>query len=83
MWHNADRFFSVGRGEAARETLAMANTETRRAKETLERAFAIFQKEHPAVVEAMKAMNLSLHDYLQALARLRGDSSSSGNASSS
>lgn len=50
------------------------NQETR---ERLEQAFAQFQQENPAVVEAMQVMNITYSEYLQALAVLEERPSSS------
>ena len=50
------------------------------AKDTLEAALGRFEAEHPDVAIAMRTMNLSFAQYLQALSALRGPSSTSGSA---
>ncbi len=61
--------------------LTMPTPDIQKTQENLERAFAAFMVENPEVGEAMRVMNISFQEYLEALARLREGSSSSGNAS--
>lgn len=61
--------------------LIMPTTDIQKTQEILEQAFATFAVEHPDVAEAMRTMNISFQEYLEALARLKETSSSSGNAS--
>lgn len=58
----------------------MADLDVQKRKEQLDEAFAAFEKDHPEAAEAMKVMNISFHEYLQALAILREGSSTSGNS---
>lgn len=58
----------------------MANVEVQKAQERLDEAFAAFERDHPEVVEAMRVMNISFAEYLQALSSLKEGSSTSGNA---
>ena len=50
------------------------------ARDQLQEQFTQFERDHPEVVEALRIMNVSFRDYLQALALLRGLPSTSGNA---
>ncbi len=58
----------------------MASPDLMEAARRIELALAAFEREHPEVVEAMRVMNISFPDYLQALARLKQETSVSGNA---
>ncbi len=60
----------------------MPTPDIQKTQENLERAFVAFAVENPEVAEAMRVMNISFHEYLEALARLKEGSSSSGNTSS-
>jgi hypothetical protein len=50
------------------------------AKEALDVALGRFEAEHPDVAHAMRTMNLSFAQYLQALSTLRRTSSTSGSS---
>ena len=50
------------------------------AQAQLRRGLEAFELEHPEVVEAMRAMNISYSEYLKALAAQRDQLTTSGNA---
>jgi hypothetical protein len=58
----------------------MASRDLDKTQAALEENFAAFEKQYPDVTEAMKIMNISFHDYLQALAAMREVPSMAGNA---
>ncbi len=60
----------------------MDNPDAKEVSRGMELAFAAFEREHPEIVEAMRVMNISFQDYLQALAMLKEETSVSGNAAS-
>lgn len=61
----------------------MASSEIQKTQDHLQEAFALFERDHPEVAEAMKVMNISYPEYLQALAALKEVPSTSGNAAAS
>lgn len=58
----------------------MADVEIQKKQQQLEDAFAAFEQEHPEVAQALKVMNISFPEYLQALAALKQVSSTTGNS---
>ncbi len=58
----------------------MPDKQVLEASETLERAYAQFQRDNPKVAEALEAMNMSFTEYLEALAAMKEPSTLSGNA---
>lgn len=50
----------------------MVTPEAERAAQVLRESIEAFEREHPEIVEAMKVMGVTLPQYLQTLAALRG-----------
>lgn len=58
----------------------MASLDIEKARKQLEVAYTTFEMEHPEVAEAMRVMNVSFQEYLQAMASLKEVSATTGNA---
>jgi cell division protein FtsB len=54
-------------------------TQETRIDQELEQRMKAFEAANPDIVEAMKVLNLNSRDYLEALARVQGGGSMSGN----
>jgi len=57
----------------------MPTQETERIDQQLEQRMKAFEAANPDIAEAMKVLNLNSREYLEALARVQGGGSTSGN----
>jgi hypothetical protein len=60
----------------------MSDEEIKKEADRLQTAFSVFEQEHPDIAEAMKVMNISFPQYIEAITSLKEPSPTSGTSTS-
>lgn len=60
----------------------MQPTSVKATSDQMNKQIAAFEQANPQIAEALKVMNMSVTDYLRAMASMKGPKTASGNASS-